>query len=472
MTMRLTAGEDTIGRTLGLARSLASPRVRRMSRALYTLMPMSWRHTSQYRQLSRMLERSQWWNLEQHRDYQLDQLRQVISVAERYSPEYRARFQQLGVGSRTLRSLDDLAQFPFLTKEDLRQNSRRFVLDMLDESQLDRVTSGATTGAPTVFYHQRHQGADVFLAFRLALWKRIGYEFGHRVVDLTMSFDAPYTYLADRATLGVSITHLDDRHAHEWIDRVVRFRPEFVIGFPSTTALFAQLVDAYAPRFGGVRGVITSSEVLAPAERALLRRTFGAPVLAWYGMSEVAGFAAGCEHDDAYHFSPEAGILEVVGDDGRVVRTPGAEGEIVLTSLQLHGTPFIRYRTGDRAIVGESACSKCGRNYPIVRAITGRTQDYLVGRWGRRIPISALNNHSNIFDGIRAYQFRQSAPGTVRLCVVPAPDYSPERLTIVRDQMSVQLGEDVTLEAGVVENIPRTMRGKHRFIVREFVEAQ
>ena len=46
-----------------------------------------------------------------------------------------------------------------------------------------------------------------------------------------------------------------------------------------------------------------------------------------------AGFACGCEQSDTYHFWPHAGLIELVGDNGSVVRDAGKTGEIVLTGF-------------------------------------------------------------------------------------------------------------------------------------------
>ena len=65
-------------------------------------------------------------------------------------PHYRRAFAEAGVTPDDLRSLADLARFPFLTKADLRENYP-FGMFAVPREQVRRVhASSGTTGKPTV----------------------------------------------------------------------------------------------------------------------------------------------------------------------------------------------------------------------------------------------------------------------------------------------------------------------------------
>lgn len=53
---------------------------------------------------------------------QLDRLRWSLRHAYDHSPVYRRKFDEAGVHPDQVRSLADLARFPFTTKKDLRDN--------------------------------------------------------------------------------------------------------------------------------------------------------------------------------------------------------------------------------------------------------------------------------------------------------------------------------------------------------------
>jgi phenylacetate-CoA ligase len=423
---------------------------------------------SAFRSTSALLEISQWWSKERIAAYQLERLREVVSNAAKNVPGYRLKFAEHGVGPESIGTLDDIRRFPCLTKQDLRDAPELYVTEAIPRERLHYVTSGGTTGTPTGFYHISEYNDNIAAAFRLMMWKRIGYSPRLRAVDLTGSFGGgPLHYYPDRNLLCVSISALDCQRFPSYADDIRAFRPQFLIGFPSTVALLAQLVKHFRLSSLQLRGIIVSSEVMYEGQRRVLSEVFGGRILQWYGLAEYAGFASGCEQSDEYHFFPESCYLELLDAQGLPVTAEGGEGEIVLTGFHNVATPFIRYRTGDRAVLGASCCRWCGRNYPTLREISGRIQEFLVARSGRLIPSSALNVHDGLFDEVWSYQFCQDTPGKVVLNVLGKHSYSSSTTERIRRFMLEKLGGDIELELCFPKEIPRTPRGKHAFIVQK-----
>ena len=76
-------------------------------------------------------------------------------------PHYRRAFDDAGVTPGDLRTLADLARFPFTTKEDLRQNYP-FGMFAVPRGEVSRVhASSGTTGKPTVVGYT-HDDLDVW----------------------------------------------------------------------------------------------------------------------------------------------------------------------------------------------------------------------------------------------------------------------------------------------------------------------
>ncbi len=74
-------------------------------------------------------------------------------------PAYRKKFDAAGVHSRRFQALDDLANFPFTTKEDLRDNYP-FGMFAVPQDKIVRIhASSGTTGKPTVvgYTQRRHR---------------------------------------------------------------------------------------------------------------------------------------------------------------------------------------------------------------------------------------------------------------------------------------------------------------------------
>ena len=95
-----------------------------------------------------------------------------------------------------------------------------------------------------------------------------------------------------------------------------------------------------------------------------------------YGLTEVYGPGIGisCEHKCGMHYFDDYVYFEIVNPKTGEIVPDGEIGELVITTLKKQGAPLIRYRTHDltRFIPGECAC---GRKYPRIDVILGRTDD-------------------------------------------------------------------------------------------------
>jgi phenylacetate-CoA ligase len=213
------------------------------------------------------------------------------------------------------------------------------------------------------------------------------------------------------------------------------------------------------------RFIMLGSENLYDWQIEKFSRAFPqARLFSWYGHSEMAVLAPWCEHRRAFHCWPFYGLTEVLDDQGHEVGE-GEEGEIVGTSFHMMATPFIRYRTMDRAVKGPPQCLDCGRNFQILNRLLGRMQEVIVTGDGRYISMTAVNMHSRIFDELKQFQFLQEEPGCVVFrYVAKHPPISPEVESRIRHGLQVKLGEDVKLLLQPMSEIPHTPRGKLCFL--------
>jgi phenylacetate-CoA ligase len=133
----------------------------------------------------------------------------------------------------------------------------------------------------------------------------------------------------------------------------------------------------------------------------------------------------------------------------------------------MYATPFIRYRTGDFALLQGWHCASCGRPYQIWKRIEGRLQEFIVTGTGRAISMTSINMHDGVFDFFKQFQFHQVERGKVTLKYIPKPGCTSDVLADVRRRLLIKFGEDTELAFVSVQQIPLTARGKHRFLVQE-----
>lgn len=437
---------------------------RRAGDALFRKMPVPLHWRSPHAQVSRFLAKSDHWDADKMATWQLRQLNRIVRHAQRYCPGYQRKLR----GARfdgAIERLEDLAELPFLTKDELRADSIAFTARNFAPESLRAITSGGTTGTPTRFMVDARSYDAVFDAWRHAMWRRAGYALGMPCLDLTWAFtgDGHLRQLSESNRLYLSIHALDANMLGTWWQQVSALRPGFIIGYPSTATALAKILPEGLP---SVHALLLASETLTTDQRDVLRASFPhARIFQWYGMSEAAGFASGCEHVDAFHHWPQSGLLEVIGENGRPVRAPGQAGEIVLTGFVNRATPFIRYRTGDIGILG-ARCTHCWRAHAVLTKIDGRMSDFLLGAKGRVVSISALNFHSDEFRRVFAHQFIQDEPGRVILRIVPLPGFVGEDAEAICRLIGEKLGDDIVLVLEQAASIARTPRGKQPLILQ------
>lgn len=112
---------------------------------------------------------------------------------------------------------------------------------------------------------------------------------------------------------------------------------------------------------------------MPPAYQARLARVWGVRVVELYGSTETMLLGTGCA-EGALHLETDLALAEVLALDGDRPTTAGEVGRLVVTTLELEGSPLVRFETGD--LVARLAPCKCGDARPAVRVL-GRQSETL-----------------------------------------------------------------------------------------------
>ena len=421
---------------------------------------------SDYQAWLKFLESCENWTAYQVEEYQARQLAQVVSYAYHKIRGYQRLFNEYGVTPAQIHGLRDVQKLPIVTKEDFRDRLEEFSAEWAGR---EYVTTGGSTGIPFGFY----RNPDAFtkeLASKAHQYHRIGWKEGDRQLVLRglpiQSADL-MQYVPEFEELRCSSYHLTPKQMGAYVDRANHYGPEWLRCYPSAGYLFARVLDENGLHIPTIRGVLCASENLYDFQRLTLQRVFGPTVFSHYGHYELAVLAGFCETEPTYHVLPQYGYAELIDSRGQAVTKPGEVGEIVATSFLMYATPFIRYRTRDFALLKSYGCERCRRPYQIWERIEGRLQEFVRTRTGRLISMTAINMHDGTFDHVRQFQFHQFEPGKVTLKYVPKKSFDTSAMHYMRGKLLEKLGADMELVMTVVDEIPLTKRGKHRFLVQE-----
>jgi phenylacetate-CoA ligase len=100
-----------------------------------------------------------------------------------------------------------------------------------------------------------------------------------------------------------------------------------------------------------------------------------------------------------------------------------------------------------------------------VGEVVGREYEFIVSSKNRRVSLTAINMHDDIFEGLLAVQFFQSIPGLVEFRYQPGAHWRSARLVSIRDGLNAKLGEDFDLRLVEVKEVEKTAAGKHCWLL-------
>lgn len=390
---------------------------------------------------------------EQHFD-NTSLLLQSANHALAHVPFYRQRY------SRTLATLDDFEQLGFITKDDVLGDFDGFLADDVDTSDYDTVTTGGTSGKPLTLAVPKDRYI-VELATMHSLWGRAGFDHHVRAVIRNHRLPEGVPYRVNPVTREVLFDGFDltpDALSHIWRS-IQRLGLRFVHAYPSTATELARHIRDSGDDPSQIRAFLSGSENIFDYQRDLIEGELGIRFYNWYGHSEKLVLAGYCEKTRHYHHEPTYGHLELVDEEGKVIREPGRTGEIVGSSFHNRGMPLLRYRTGDFATYVGDRCEACGRRLPVFRDVKGRwSGDRIYNADGTYVTTTALNLHDDLYQVIDGLQYVQDVKGELTVCIVPSPSYHHDERLLAH--FRGRLAPDTVVRIAHVERLRRKPNGK------------
>jgi phenylacetate-CoA ligase len=313
---------------------------------------------------------------------QLERLKWTLKHAYDKVPHYRQAFDEAGVHPDDLKTLADLARFPFTHKKTLRENYP-FGLFAVPRERVVRVhASSGTTGKPTVVGYTQNDidtwANLVARSIRAAGGRpgdmvHVAYGYGLFTGGLGAHYGAE--------RLGCTVVPMSGGQTEKQVQLIQDFKPDIIMVTPS---YMLTLVEEFRrlgldPASSSLKLGIFGAEPWTDAMRSEIEAAAGIDAVDIYGLSEVMGPGVACECIESKdgpviwedHFYPE-----IIDPDTGEVLPDGAEGELVFTSLSKEALPIIRYRTRDLTRL----LPPTSRSMRRMGRISGRSDDMLIIR--------------------------------------------------------------------------------------------
>ncbi|WP_417668802.1 phenylacetate--CoA ligase PaaK [Roseibium sp.] len=313
---------------------------------------------------------------------QLERMKWSLAHAYENSAFYRKRFDDAGVHPDDLKTLADLAKFPFTTKTDLR-DTYPFGMFAVPREKLCRIhASSGTTGKPTVVgYTEKDIDTWANLVARSIRASggragdicHIAYGYGLFTGGLGAHYGAE--------RLGCTVVPISGGMTERQVTLMSDFKPRIIMVTPS---YMLSILDEFRrqeidPRESSLAVGIFGAEPWTNAMRQEIESAFDMHAVDIYGLSEVMGpgVANECvETKDGLHIWEDHFYPEIINPETGEVVPDGEMGELVFTTLTKEGLPIIRYRTRDltRLLPGTA------RSMRRIEKITGRSDDMIILR--------------------------------------------------------------------------------------------
>lgn len=412
---------------------------------------------------------------------QLERLRRQLARCYDGSPFYHERFDRAGVTPRHLERLADMARFPFVRKQELRDEQaanppfgRRVLAPRRTWRELH--PSSGTTGSPV---NTIWSAADVEVITdhtARTLWS-----FGTRPGDVIQNAFAYGLWVAGLAVhyaaarIGAFCLPTGTSPAPRQIEMLEWAGSTVLLATPSFGLYIGERLRAEgrdpaalalrAGCFGGEAGTEF------PSTRARLERGLGIDAYDYYGLAEIGPtFASECAEKAGLHWAEDHYLIEIVHPETGAPLPPGELGILVVTHLTREATPMIRYWTNDYARLDPAPC-RCGRTHArSPEGIVGRNDDLIIFRGAKFYPVQVeqtVRTFPELSDEFRIELDTDAETGRDRCTVVVEASAAPSADLAGRVRAALR---EALLVSPAVEVVPAGSMERTAFKAKRVVD--
>ena len=313
---------------------------------------------------------------------QVERLNNTISYAAR-SPYYDKLFKELGIKEGDVRDISQIKDFPFTTKQDLRNHFPYGFLTLPKKEIIRLHSSSGTTGNPTVIFHNRHD-----IDSWANLMARSLFCAGVRDTDVFQNisgyglFTGGLGFQYGIEKLGALSIPAGAGNSTRQIKLMRDYGTTAIHAIPSYLGRLYEVFQSLGldpKKDTELKTFVIGAEPHTDEQRRRIEEMFGVRAFNSFGLSEMngPGVAFECEYQNGLHIWEDAYIVEIIDPDTLEPVSDGEYGELVMTTLDRQAMPLIRYRTRDITRIIPGKC-ECGRTHRRLDRITGRSDDMFI----------------------------------------------------------------------------------------------
>lgn len=412
--------------------------------------------------------------LEQLRRLQSDRLKSLVGYLEERSEFYTRKFNESGITSHDIRSIEDITKLPITYKQDLR-DSYPFGLFTVPKSELQRIhCSSGTTGKPTVVGYTK-EDVDLFSEVVARSLNAAGAKPGMQLHNAygygIFTGGLGLHYGAEK--LGMSVLPISGGMTVRQVDLIMDFKPEVICCSPSyALTITDELANrGFSAEDISLKYAVLGSEPWTEIIRGHIEKRLGVHATNIYGLSEIIGPGVSMEDWEekggSYiwedHFYPE--ILDPVT---KLPVPSGEEGVLVITTLTKKAMPLLRYWTNDITSLYYDANAK--RTMVKMKPVVGRADDMLIVRGVNVYPSQIEDAFSNIKGVVPNYYL--SPVEKEHMCVALEVDVEIDDQLIRAQQFEINSNDYTNFIHNFAENVENEIKRRVGITTKVKIHAQ
>ncbi|MCE7992585.1 MAG: phenylacetate--CoA ligase family protein [Roseivirga sp.] len=380
------------------------------------------------------LKESESWELQRLREYQLQELKRLLLMADKHSVFYKNYFRKHGFDP-AVTSLEDLKQLPPVSKTELILKNDQIHTDLKFDKRFFCETSGSSGQVLTFWRDERWDSANRAAILRGYSWHNV------------LPWESNIYFWGYNIEAGKQLrTRILDMFQNRY--RIFDYSPKtltrllqklksatYMHGYSSVIYELAKLVneeeiELEMPLIKMIKG---TSEKIYPHYQEEVQNAFGRRMISEYGAAEASIVAFECTAGNM-HVTMENVLVEV------------EEDEVLITNLVASSFPIIRYKLGDYVKLSESRTCACGMEHPMIEEVRGRVGKNIHGYEHKYPSLTLYYVFKNLFfeQGLKFnYQCVQENKGS--LTVLIKEPFTSRGENLIRAEFGKYFRNDVAI---------------------------
>jgi phenylacetate-CoA ligase len=364
--------------------------------------------------------------------------------------------------------IENIDHLPIVNKEMLRANINDIVINT--NENLIKSKTGGTTGKSLEVKYTKTNMQERF-AMLDDFRSRFGYELGKKTAwfsgkSLLTQRDVKKNRFWKKDFLHkvkyYSTFHIKSDYLKYYVEDLIKFRPQYLVGFPSSILEIAKygLNNEYDFPEKVVKAVFPTAESINKEMRSVIEKFFKTKLYDQYASSEGAPFIFECKKGNL-HLELQSGVFEVLDKNNQ----PARSGKLLVTSFTTEATPLIRYDIGDSITLEDpNKICDCGNNNPMVKEILGRIDDFIYSPENGKINLGNISNTLKGTKGIRKFQVIQNKINKINVLLVVDYQFDKKSEKALFKNWIDRLGNKMQITLEIVDEIEVEKSGKFRMV--------